>query len=124
MSETNPEKQMQDRIVKWICIVGVLLIVGGCIGPLILTIYRTTHYTPIARQMAKEAQAEFPKASFQGSYGSQTHSIRITVIYDSELDVDALKSWLRAKRAEKKIAAKITLMFPGKNQDQDVPINP
>ena len=122
MSETKPGKQLRDRIIKGICVVGILIVSGACIGPLILTMYRTTHYTPIARQMAKEAQAEFPKASFQGSYGSQTHLIRITVIYDSELDVDALKSWLRAKRAEKKIGASISVMLP--NTATDLLIDP
>ena len=123
MSSPKKRRDMPARIVTWLCVAVIVSYVGSTIGTVIFKMVRINKNAPIAKQVAEEAQVAFPTATFSGSTGYQENRIRITIVTGFEtLDLEELKNWLRAKRAEKKFSAKITLMYP--KDYQDVPIDP
>ena len=74
---------------------------------------------PLVRELAKEVQAAFPTASFSGSYGYEGDRMRITIMSGVDtIDLEALKSWLRIRKSEKKISANLYLIFPDDREER------
>jgi hypothetical protein len=74
---------------------------------------RHSRNQPLVKELTKDVQAAFPTASFHGGYGHEGDRMRISIESGLDtIDIEALKKWLHAKKAEKKISANLFLQYP------------
>lgn len=122
MSEVKKQSRITPGRAAVYIVLGLFVL--WFVIPIAFIMYRLSVYDPIAKQIAKEAKVEFPTADFTGIAAYDHDVIYFNVISGHEtLDREALKNWLRSKRAEKKLGAKIVSRYP--NEDHiHKPIDP
>ena len=110
------------KLSRLIVAILVAFVMIGFVIPLIVIQFRLARNTPLAKELAAELQQTFPTAEFRGGAPYERDEIHISVERGLEtIDREAVKTWLRVKRVEKRIGAKIWISF---GDDKREPLDP